>query len=62
MGVITISRQIGSSGTFIAEHVAKEMGLVVIDKKHFRTPKCPKTCNRSPNLQVQADCWCLFGV
>ncbi len=37
MGVITISRQIGSSGTFIAEHVAKEMGLVVIDKEDIET-------------------------
>ncbi len=33
MGVITISRQIGSSGTFIAERIARETGLVVIDKE-----------------------------
>ncbi|MCK9548857.1 MAG: cytidylate kinase family protein [Sphaerochaeta sp.] len=33
MGVITISRQIGSSGTFIAEEVAKRLDLVVIEKE-----------------------------
>lgn len=33
MGVITISRQIGSGGTFIAEKVAKNLGLVFIDKE-----------------------------
>ncbi len=33
MGVITISRQIGSGGTYIAESVAATLGLVLIDKE-----------------------------
>jgi len=33
MGVITISRQIGSGGTFIAQEVANNLGLVLIDKE-----------------------------
>lgn len=33
MGVITISRQIGSGGTLIAKHVAEQLGLSFIDKE-----------------------------
>ncbi len=33
MGVITISRQIGSEGTFIAKRVAEQLGLSFIDKE-----------------------------
>ena len=33
MGVITISRQVGSQGTLIAQSVADELGFVVIDKE-----------------------------
>ncbi|MGE4584316.1 MAG: cytidylate kinase-like family protein [Sphaerochaeta sp.] len=33
MGVITISRQIGSEGTFIAKRVAEQLGLSFVDKE-----------------------------
>lgn len=33
MGVITISRQIGSEGTFIAKQVAEQLGLSFVDKQ-----------------------------
>lgn len=33
MGVITVSRQIGSEGTFIAKRVAEQLGLSFIDKE-----------------------------
>lgn len=33
MGVITVSRQIGSEGTFIAKRVAEQLGLSCIDKE-----------------------------
>nr|WP_321296115.1 cytidylate kinase-like family protein [uncultured Sphaerochaeta sp.] len=33
MGVITISRQIGSEGTLIAKHVAEQLGLSFVDKE-----------------------------
>ena len=35
---------------------------VYFEKKHFRTPKSPKTRNRAPDLRFQAYCWCLSGV
>lgn len=35
---------------------------VYFEKKHFRTPKCPKKRNRTPDLRFQAYCWCLSGV
>ncbi|MGE4454189.1 MAG: AAA family ATPase [Sphaerochaeta sp.] len=33
MGVITISRQIGSEGTFVAKQVAEQLGLSFVDKQ-----------------------------
>ncbi len=33
MGIITISRQIGSEGTFIAKHVAEQLGMSFVDKQ-----------------------------
>ncbi|WP_345906976.1 recombinase family protein [Sphaerochaeta sp. UBA5849] len=35
---------------------------VYFEKKDFFTSKCPNTPNRTPDLQFQADCWCLSGV
>jgi cytidylate kinase len=33
MAVITISRELGSEGSYIATHVAKDLGYVLVDKK-----------------------------
>lgn len=35
MGVITISRQMGSEGTYIGKKLAKELGLSYVDKQEL---------------------------